>query len=349
MCQCIYSGKILLSSNVIARRAIKPLWKYGFRPGLIVLLYALFNASRAETFRIMPADSQLIGGVQVIQARPDDTLSDIARLYSLGFGEVRKANPDVDPWLPGEDTSIVIPTRFILPDAPREGIVLNRGEMRLYFFHQDPATGNPMVTTYPVGIGRVDRQTPVGNSRIINKLRNPTWYPTPDVRADYAARGLELPVSVPPGPDNPLGEYALVLDRPGYLIHGTNRPDGIGMRVSQGCVRLYPEHIAALVSRVETGTPVTIVDQPFKLAISGGRLMIEVHPVVYPDGSEADSASGEQRLIEQISLLLAQRGDQLATDVDWEKVTEVFQAANGLPTVVTMPQSDPQFPFHAGY
>lgn len=347
MCQSIHSEKILPLSNPIKRNTVRPLCKRGFRLSVSVTFLMLFNLVHAETFPIMPAGGQVIGGVQVIQAKRQDTLMDIARLYSLGFGEIRKANPEVDPWLPGEATQVIIPTRFILPDAPREGIVLNRGEMRLYYFHQDAATGNPLVTTYPVGIGRVDRQTPIGRSRIVNKLQNPTWYPTPDVRADYAARGLELPLSVPPGPDNPLGEYALVLDRPGYLIHGTNRPDGIGMRVSQGCVRLYPEHIAALISRVETGTPVTIVDQPYKLAVSGGRLMVEVHPEVYPEGSEEDATSGEQRLIKQISLLLAERGDQLAADIDWDKVTEVYRAANGLPTVVTRSDRLPLLPSHA--
>lgn len=348
MCQFIHPERIQDTRDLFKQYPPRLVCEHWVRLSLVAVLMVLSNAARAETYPIIPVDGQLIGGVQVIQARRDDTLLDIARLYSLGFGDIRKANPEVDPWLPGEATQVVIPTRFILPDAPREGIVLNRGEMRLYYFHNDPVTGNPMVTTYPVGIGRVDRQTPIGRTRIVNKLQNPTWYPTRDVRADYAARGLELPLSVPPGPDNPLGEYALVLDRPGYLIHGTNRPDGIGMRVSQGCIRLYPEHIAALVSRVDTGTPVTIVDQPYKLAVSGGRLMVEVHPVVYPDGSEGHEESGEQRLVEQISLLLAEKGDQLAADVDWEKVTDVFQAANGLPTVVTRSNSQPQLPLHAG-
>lgn len=347
MCQSTYPEKPQRQRNLCLRSVLRLTRADWIRLGVLAILLIQFHQTFAATFPIMPANSQLIGGVQVIQARQEDTLMDIARLYSLGFGEITKANPDVDPWLPGEATQVIIPSRFILPDAPREGIVLNRGEMRLYYFHHDAATGNPMVTTYPVGIGRADRQTPIGRSRIVNKLQNPTWYPTRDVRADYAARGLDLPLSVPPGPDNPLGEYALVLDRPGYMIHGTNRPDGIGMRVSQGCIRLYPEDIAALVSRVEAGTQVTIVDQPYKLAVSGGRLLVEVHPVVYPAGGEKNTVADEQHLIEQISLLLAENGDQLAADVDWGKVTEVLQAANGLPTVVTRSERYPLLPDHA--
>jgi L,D-transpeptidase ErfK/SrfK len=289
----------------------------------------------AGTYPLAP-DVELVGEERITRSRESDTLMDIARAYKLGHQDIRMANPDVDIWLPGEGTRIVIPTRFVLPDAPREGMVLNRSEMRLYYYHADPEAGAPLVTTYPVGIGRVDRQTPTGRGHVIMKLEDPAWYPTENVRADYASRGKKLPHMIPPGPDNPLGKYAIMLDIPGYLIHGTNRPDGIGMRVSQGCVRLYPEDIEALIHKVPKGTPFTIVDQPYKVGIQDGELLIEVHPVVYPEG-DRQGVSEEQKLINRIVAVLDQRGDELKYPVDWERVTGAFRRANGMPAVVAGP------------
>lgn len=303
-------------------------------PALAALLSLGTPELQAQSYLIDPSNTDLVGEIKVIQARESDTLMDIARVHSLGYRAIRMANPDLDIWLPGESMPVVIPSRFVLPNAPREGIVLNRGEMRLYFFHEDPESDQPMVTTYPVGIGRADRQTPTGRGWITMKLHKPTWYPTENVRADYAAQGKTLARQIPAGPDNPLGEYALVLNLPGYLIHGTNKPDGIGMLVSQGCVRLYPEHIEALVAAVERGTPVTIIDQPSKAGIANGKLMVEVHPPVYPD-QQSERGKDEQKLIEQIILLLETRGAELEGDIDWNKVTEVFRRADGIPVAVT--------------
>lgn len=305
---------------------------------LTALLAIVASGVQAQTYPIEPLNSDLVGEIKVIHAQESDTLMDIARAHSLGYRGIGLANPDVDVWLPGESTPVVIPSRFVLPNVARKGIVLNRGEMRLYFFHANPETGAPLVTTYPVGIGRADRQTPTGRGWITMKLHKPTWYPTENVLADYAARGKSLPRQVPAGPDNPLGEYALVLNLPGYLIHGTNKPDGIGMLVSQGCVRLYPEHIEALVAAVEKGTPVNIIDQPSKAGIADGKLMIEVHPPVYPDQQRA-RGKYEQKLIEQIILLLETRGAELEGEIDWSKVTEAFNRADGIPVSVTKPVS----------
>ncbi len=306
-----------------------------FSMNVLVTLLALIAPSlSAQSFSLEPRNNDLVGEIKVIQARESDTLMDIARANSTGYRAIRLANPDLDVWLPGESMPVVIPSRFVLPDAPREGIVLNRGEMRLYYFHQDPETDKPLVTTYPVGIGRADRQTPTGRGHITMKLHKPTWYPTENVRADYAAQGKTLARQIPAGPDNPLGEYALVLNLPGYLIHGTNKPDGIGMLVSQGCVRLYPEHIEALVAAVEKGTPVTIIDQPSKAGIADGKLMVEVHPPVYPD-QQSERGKDEQKLIKQIVLLLETRGEELEGEIDWRKVTEAFRRADGIPVAVT--------------
>lgn len=324
------------NKNIFAHKSARLVRSLG--PALAVLLSLTAPGLHAQSYPIEPLNSDLVGEIKVIQARESDTLMDIARAYNLGYRGIRLANPDLDVWLPGESMPVVIPSRFVLPNAPREGIVLNRGEMRLYFFHEDSETGKSLVTTYPVGIGRADRQTPTGRGHITMKLHKPTWYPTENVRADYASQGKSLPRMVPAGPDNPLGDYALMLNLPGYLIHGTNKPDGIGMLVSQGCVRLYPEHIEALVNAVDKGTPVTIIDQPSKAGIANGQLMVEVHPPVYPD-QQSERGKDEQRLIKQIILLLETRGAELEGEIDWNKVTEVFRRADGIPVSVTKPLS----------
>ncbi|MGQ9427000.1 L,D-transpeptidase family protein [Gilvimarinus sp. F26214L] len=283
-----------------------------------------------------PLGNPLVGQASIAVVGADDTLMDIARLYGVGHHAIRRANPDLDPWLPGEGSEVVIPSLHLLPDAPREGLVLNRSEMRLYYFHRDGASDAAMVTTFPVGIGRTDRQTPLGRGKVTMKLHQPAWYPTANVRADYAARGKSLAPMIPPGPDNPLGEWAMVLDIPGFLIHGTNRPDGVGMLVSQGCVRLYPENIEELVQAVPVGTPVTVVDQAVKVALVEGELMVEVHPRVYPDDGPPQPGR-EQRLLHRIMTLLERRGNELKGEVDWEAVSQVARRADGIPTVVSSP------------
>ena len=232
----------------------------------------------AATFLLPPDGESVIGEVLEIESRREHTLSDLARLYGLGFDEIRLANPEVDPWYPGEGTRIILPRRFVLPDGPREGIVLNVPEMRLYYYPK-PRAGEPAtVVTYPVSIGRGDWETPLATTRITRKKQDPTWTPPESIRAEHAADGDPLPKVVPPGPDNPLGRHALYLSLPGYLLHGTNRPYGIGMRVTHGCVRLYPEDVAWLFGDVPTGTPVRIVQQPYKLGRSGNEWFLESHP-----------------------------------------------------------------------
>lgn len=299
----------------------------------LLVLCALSQAPVwAETFPLDTPDAPIAGETRMVAARHEQTLMDIAREQGLGYQEIRLANPDVNLWVPGEGTMVTVPKRFLLPDAPRDGIVINRGDMRLYYYHSDPKTGDPLVTTYPMGIGRIDRQTPTGTSHITMKMEDPAWYPTENIRADHASRGRELPRMVPPGPDNPLGRFAMMLDIPGYLIHGTNRPDGIGMRVSQGCVRLYPEDIEALVYKAPLQTPVHIVDQPIKVGLAEGLLMAEVHPSAYEEENGFDR---ERKLLKRISDLLAEGDQVLAGDVNWDWVTEVAHRADGMPYVVS--------------
>jgi L,D-transpeptidase ErfK/SrfK len=245
------------------------------------------------------AQQELVGETQILFARYENTFSAIGRQYNLGYEEMRRANPGVDQWLPGEGTPIYLPTQTILPEAPRSGIVVNVPAMRLFYFTTEkPATaGGPAVlkvSTHPVGIGTEGWATPFGEAKVMQKAKDPTWYVPASVRKEHAERGDPLPSVVPPGPDNPLGAYAMTLSLPGYLIHGTNKPAGVGMRSSHGCIRLYPEDIEALFGRVARGTEVRLVNQPVLAAWHEGELYLEVHPPLAEEThdlvAEADAA-----------------------------------------------------------
>lgn len=244
---------------------------------LLPLTVLLPAPSDAEVYELPPDGSDVVGAVGTIQARADDTLLDIARRHGLGYEDIVRANPQVDAWIPGEGTRVVLPTRFVLPPGPRRGLVLNLAEYRMYYFPTAEAGEPQLVMTYPMSIGRMDWQTPLGRTTIVSKVRNPSWYVPESIRAEHAADGDPLPKIVPPGPDNPLGEYAMRLGLPGYLIHGTNRPAGVGMRVTHGCIRMFPEDIDYLFRQVALQTPVRIIDEPVKLGWDGETLMMEVH------------------------------------------------------------------------
>ena len=272
------------------------------------------------------ADASLVGELQVLFTRYENTLPAIARAYNVGFEELKRANPDVDVWLPGEDTPVYLPTQHILPDAPRQGIVLNVAAMRLYYFVPDEqAPGRLGITTYPIGIGREGWATPTGTAVVTQKARDPVWYPPASVRQEHAALGDPLPSIVPAGPDNPLGRFALALSLPGYLIHGTNMPSGVGMRVSHGCVRLYPEDIEKLFARVPTGTPVAIVNQPVLAAWQDGQLYLEVHEPLSEDEREADAVA--KRLIAEKLEAAGVARERL----DPSALERVLAAKNGMP------------------
>lgn len=249
-------------------------------------------------FELVPGQ-ELIGATQVIFARHENTFSSIGREYDLGYEELRRANPGVDQWLPGEGTPLYLPTQTILPDAPRTGIVVNVPAMRLYYFTSeksaaDPAATVAKVTSYPIGVGAEGWGTPFGEAKVTQKARDPVWYVPASVRKEHAERGDPLPRVVQPGPDNPLGKHAMSLSLPGYLIHGTNKPAGVGMRSSHGCIRLYPEDIEALFERVARGTAVRLVNQPVLAGWLEGQLYLEVHPPLAEEThdlvAEADAA-----------------------------------------------------------
>lgn len=270
----------------------------------------------------------VFGSITTVQVNADETLPDIARRYSLGYFDIKLANPEVDTWLPGAGTEIMLPTEFVLPLARHEGIVLNIPEMRLYYFTQSKETGQREVATFPIGIGREGRSTPYVTTRVTAKQVRPAWYPTESIRAEHAAEGRPLPARVAPGPDNPLGEYALRLALPTYLIHGTNKPWGVGMRVSSGCIRLYPEDIEALFKRVPVGTPVRIVNQPYKVGLRGESLYLEAHPYL-----EEDSDAFHDNLTSVVKMVVAQT-DENSYAVDWDLARQVISDARGIPVEI---------------
>ncbi len=260
--------------------AIKPFSKQLMQ---LSLLLASLPAMALEQFIQPPDDIDLIGQVRQIEALHEDTLLDIARRYHLGHDEIVIANPDVDRWMPGGGTPITLPTRYVLPKAVRRGVVLNVPEMRLYFFAPATKESPARVETYPVSVGRMDWATPLGDARIVRKDVAPSWRPPESIKKEAAERGERLPDVVPPGPKNPLGNYALRLSVPGYLIHGTDKPWGIGMRVTHGCVRMYPEDIEQLFPRLSVGNQVQIVNQPVKAGWFADTLYLEVHPPLEED------------------------------------------------------------------
>jgi L,D-transpeptidase ErfK/SrfK len=244
---------------------------------------------------------------------------------------MERANPNVDRWLPGEGTQVVVPSHYILPRAPRQGLVLNLPEMRMYYFPPKKPGQPAQVQTYPIGIGRMDWATPLGVAKITGKVKDPTWTPPESIRREHAAKGDPLPAVVPAGPDNPLGRYAMRLSIPGYLIHSTNKPLGVGMRVSHGCIRMLPDDIERLFPQLPVGTPVNIVNQPVKAGWHGGKLYIEVHPPLeeYPNDRGA--------MVEEMMLALddAMARRSVATVLDNAVIDEQLNKPTGLPAVIS--------------
>ncbi len=245
---------------------------------LLCTILAPFHI-HAHSWTLPPNDVDIFGKIHTILASREETLLDIARQYGIGQDEMLLANPNVNRWLPEEGAEVMLPLRFIIPQAERVGLVVNLPEMRLYYFPKPKKGQKPEVITHPVSIGRMDWNTPLGKTTIVRKQKDPTWIPPQSLREKAIAEGNPpLPDIVPPGPDNPLGRYALYLGLPSYLIHSTNKPFGVGMRVTHGCIRMYPEDIEKLFDLVPTGTPVQIVNQPIKLGWLGKLLFIELHP-----------------------------------------------------------------------
>ena len=271
----------------------------------------------------------MLGSVRAYTAEYDDTLLDLARDNGLGFVEIVAANQGVDPWLPGEGTVITLPTGHLLPDAPREGLVINLGEHRLYYFGPDG------VTTYAIGVGREGWDTPLGVTTITRKQKNPIWFPPASIRKEKP----ELPKVVRAGPDNPLGKHALYFDWPSYLVHGTNMPWGVGRRVSHGCIRLYPEGIEKLFSEIDVGTNVQVIDQPIKIGRFKGELYLEV----YPEPDQADELerdgyfeSAAKRSNSDVYFKIRNESGADLARLDWPGIRAALARRTGIPVRITL-------------
>lgn len=276
-------------------------------------------SAQAETFRLKSPNDSVVGFPFYFTARHQDTLLDIARQNNLGYDDMRQANPQVDLWVPGDGTEIMVPSFFVLPNVQHTGIVINRAEKRLYYFPPDKPGE---VRIYTISVGKDAMGTPLGTFKVIEKRKDPTWTPGPNVRAAHAAYGDILPAQVPPGPDNPLGRYAMRLSNPDYLIHGTSQPWGIGMEVSGGCIRMYPEGVEELYGLVSVETPVAIIDQPYKLGWLGDDLYLE---------AQTGEKSVRQSAREVIPEDLASAEE---VTIDWAAVERTIREDTGVPQVV---------------
>ena len=295
----------------------------------VLPLPLLSSSVLAETFLLPPVEFDLVGVPRVVKASQEDTLLDIARRYDIGQEEILHANPEVDRWLPGAGTEVTIPSHYVLPSTPRNGLVLNTPEMRIYYF-PEPKPGEPAeVQTYPVSIGRMDWATPLGETRLITKEKDPAWRPPESIRAEHEADGDPLPRVVPPGPDNPLGGYAMRLGLPGYLIHGTNKAFGVGMRVSHGCIRMLPEDIEMLYPQVPVGTLVRIINQPAKAGWYGDKLFLEVHPPLDEDQSGWDS------MTENVMNVIDEAQFRRLVELDMQAIERAIADQSGLPVVIS--------------
>ena len=282
----------------------------------------------AAVFVLADEQDSLMGEIKITHSRYEDTLLTIAEKYGLGYREIRLSNPDVDPLLPGAGKEIILPTQFLLPQAPRQGIVLNIPELRLYYY-PPRSPGTPLkVITFPIGIGKEGWNTPYVKTRITNKQKDPSWYPPESIREEHAAEGDFLPKRVGPGPDNPLGKFAMKLNIGSYLIHGTNDRGGVGMRASHGCIRLYPDDIQALYQQVELGTPVNIINQPYKLALHAGKIYLEAHPYL-----EEDEALFKDNVTSVVRLLIDMT-EGSDYEVNWNLAKRVVHEMKGVPVVI---------------
>lgn len=273
-------------------------------------------------FPVAPGDD-VIGRLAEVRLEEGDTLPDLARHFGVGINAISAANPGVDVWVPEAGESVTLPLSFVLPDAPRKGIVINLATMRLFQFKENG--GSLTVSTYPVGIGTRERPTPQGPTRVARKASRPTWHVPASIAEDHRKKGDILPAKVPPGPENPLGDYALYLSRPGYLIHGTNKPASIGLKASNGCLRLYPEHIEVLFRETAVNTPVLIVNQPYLIGQRDGVLYLEAHT------PREDSGTSE---LARLHAKLKSLESASARPLDWDRIKRVQAEARGVPVPI---------------
>ena len=289
---------IALSTLLLALAACSLLhepWARHAKPAPVAAPVAVVEVQlpeATERFELQP-DQDIIGHVQITTSTKEDTLTDIARRFNVGYEEIVRANPKVDPWLPGEGKAIVVPSAFILPNAPREGVIINVAAMRIFYFPKHKSGEPALVYTHPIGIGKVGWKTPEGVTTIMRRQKNPTWHVPVSVIKEHKENGEDLDAVIGAGPDNPLGRYAFYLGWSSYLIHGTNKPAGVGLRSSHGCIRLYPEDIESFYDMIPIGTQVRVVNQPFLFGWQDGELFMQASGSLEDDSHDGKQAQAD--------------------------------------------------------
>ena len=278
--------------------------------------------------------SDIVGHIQKTVIGKDDTLPDVARRFDVGYEEMLLANPGVDPWLPGAGREVVVPTEFVLPAAPHEGLVVNVAAMRVYYFPPHKKGEPQVVYTHPIGIGKVGWKTPEGTTKIVSRQKDPIWVVPKSVRDEHAKDGDMLPAQVPPGPDNPLGAYEFRLEWPSYLLHGTNKPYGVGMRSSHGCMRMYPEDIAVFFDLLPIGTKVTVVNQPYVFGWRDGTLYLQAYTVM-EDDSRDWSKNRKRLLTHLLNPKLQKKISDHDKEIDWQRLGDLAHAPRAVPVPIT--------------
>jgi L,D-transpeptidase ErfK/SrfK len=287
-----------------------------------------------QRFELAPNQS-IVGAVQRVRTTKEDTLTDLARRFNVGYDEIVRANPKVDPWLPGDGTTIVLPTQFVLPDAPHTGLVINVAAMRIFYFPPHKAGEPDVVITHPIGIGKVGWATPEGVTHVTRKQKDPIWHvPVSVIKEHLEERGEQLDKVYGPGPDNPLGHYAFYLDWPTYLIHGTNKPAGVGLRSSHGCIRLFPEDIEQFYGMVPLGTQVRVVNQPFLFGWQDGHLYLQAYDVLEDDARDWKKAE-RKLLTKSLAAKLRKELSDAGSEVDWNLVSAVTHSPRGVPVTIS--------------
>ncbi len=304
-----------------------------YTPAMKIILYSLlccyllaapsvswswYPRLQNESYRNPEQPYGLIGQHRNYILGPGETLIELARRSGTGYLALAQANPEVDPWLPPTGQRILLPYAFLLPQPAEEGITINLAELRLYHIWSEE--GRQRIRAYPVGIGTEGRDTPEGTFTVVQRIQNPSW----TAPASLRVTNPEGPLSIPPGPDNPLGDYWIGLSLDGYGIHGTNRPFGVGRRVSHGCVRLYPEDIRDLFSRTTKGTSVTIVYQPIKVGLHAGKLFVEIHPDL------------SQRITDPVAEVHRQAASLAwQGEIDREALSQALEDCRGVPVLIS--------------
>ncbi|MGB6977279.1 MAG: L,D-transpeptidase family protein [Gammaproteobacteria bacterium] len=298
----------------------------GYFSQVLLILFVLWcGLARAAEFPLPPPGDDIIGKIQTAVVQKGDNFAMVAQRYDVSYYGLVESNPSVDPDNPPLGTVLVIPSQYILPAVPRHGIVVNVAELRLYYF----PSGESVVYTYPVGIGREDWETPLGQLKIVQKIPNPTWYVPESIRKSRAADGVDLPKFVPPGPDNPLGDFALRLSKWTYLIHGTNDPTGVGRRSSSGCIRLYPNDIIQLFNMAKVDLGVQIINVPYKAGWQDHQLYLEAH---LPLEEQLAIMNGKVDSIVKNSVNHVVK--HLPATIDWDKANRLAEQHMGIPEVI---------------